>query len=208
MWCQHWNRSDHHIPPPPLNGAHFAHPRKSASARFSPVSWRRNNKWNIRYRRNNNCQYVTNFLQVSTQVEFWPQTTFPLRIWVEDCIEWFENIGDNAKVWISSQVQLYRGTDIQTTIWHQDCNKLFFPSRQDLIMPVGLHHIKIIMSIFFFLTRQDLICASDVHLDLITSWCWHRDLLADVGVTNRGGSGPRVSDIYRRGTDHRGSTGR
>lgn len=86
---------------------------------FPPVSWRRN-KWNIRYRRNNNCQYVTNFLQVSTQVEFWPQTTFPLRIWVEDCIEWFENIGDNAKVWISSQV-LYRGTDIQTTVWHQDC---------------------------------------------------------------------------------------
>lgn len=134
---------------PPLNGAHFAHPRKSASARFSPVSWRRNNKWNIRYRRNNNSQYVTNFLQVSTQVEFWPQTTFPLRIWVEDCIEWFENIGDNAKVWISSRVQLYRGTDIQTMVWHQDCNELFFLTRQDLIMPVGLHHFEIIMSFFF-----------------------------------------------------------
>lgn len=156
-------------------------------------------------RRNNNCQYVTNFLQVSTQVEFWPQTTFPLRIWVEDCIEWFENIGDNAKVWISSQV-LYRGTDIQTTVWHQDCSELFFLTRKDLIMPVIASH-RDYNELFFFLTRQDLICASDVHLDLITSWCWHRDLLADVGVTNRGGSGPRVSDIYRRGTDHRGSTG-
>lgn len=36
-------------------------------------------------------------------------------------------------------------------------------------MPVGLHHIEIIINFFFFLTRQDLICASDVHLDLITS---------------------------------------
>lgn len=143
MWCQHWNRSDHHIPHPPLNDFH---PRKSASARFSPVSWRRN-KWNIRYRRNNNCQYVTNFLQVSTQVEFWPQTTFPLRIWVEDCIEWFENIGDNVKVWISSQVP-YRGADIQTTVW-LIVMSFFFLTRQDLIMPVGLHHIEIIMSFYF-----------------------------------------------------------
>lgn len=91
-------------------------PSKIGVSLVFPRQFGRRNKWNIRYRRNNNSPYVTNFLQVSTQVEFWPQTTFPLRIWVEDCIEWFENIGDNVKVWISSQV-LYRGTEIQTTVW-------------------------------------------------------------------------------------------